>query len=430
MDREQWSEVWHSLRHHRLRTVLTAFGVFWGVFMMMLLVGTGNGLENGLMDMFRYGQVSEVYLMGNKTAMPFQGLSPGRPIRLTVHDIDALSRIEDLEHLTPEHHLPPRYTVRYGTKTSSFDIVAMYPGLQRINKMEYVAGRRIHPLDIKESRKVVTVSRRVVEVLLPPGQDPIGTQLLIEGIEIGGQDLSTKRHDPIGTPLLNTGVPFLVVGVYAPAGSIAGFDIMIPHSTYRQVFDPNPMVNGIRLTVSARTTWERMKDRTLRYLAARHRFDPADSSAIRDYDNAVEYRKVVALMIGVRWFLSVIGVVTLVAGCIGVSNIMLVTVRERTREIGIRKTLGATPYSIMAMIVQEALMLTVSAGCLGLAAGMGVLAWVRQAELHTDYFRDPHVDLSIAIGAVGLIAVAGLVAGLLPAVHAVQIRPIEALRHE
>ena len=406
-DFDRWAEIGQSLGQHKLRTALTAFGVSWGIFMLVLLLGMGKGLERGTMALFQETAVNSVWIKGGKTSQPYKGLPPGRAVGLDIDDIALLESLPGVELAGPTKQVEKAYAMRYGQNTGSFQIHGISAANAEIQKLSLKSGRQINELDDREARKVAVVGTRVVEVLMKSQENPVG-----KAISVGG-------------------IPFTVIGVYKKAlDEQSPNRVYIPYSTLRRVFDPSPSINLIALTVSPGHTWPGIKPEVVRLLAQRHRFDPQDSSVLETYDISAEVEKVQSLLVGIRLFMVIVGTGTLLAGCVGVSNTMLVTVKERTKEFGIRKAIGATPSSILLMVLHETLVITLAAGYAGLLAGVGLIDLIRRGGLESDYFRDPQVDLPIALGALGILTLAGLIAGYLPARQAVRISPIEALRHE
>ncbi|WAK03781.1 ABC transporter permease [Methylobacter sp. YRD-M1] len=407
IDFERWAELGQSLSKHKLRTGLTAFGVSWGIFMLVLLLGMGKGLERGTMTLFQDTALNSVWIGGGKTSQSYKGLTPGRTVGLEIDDVALLDNLPGVEAVGPTKLLDKGYVMRYGKNTGAFQINGISAVNAEIQKLALLSGRQINQLDERESRKVAIIGARVNDVLMKNQLNPVGKTIYV------GE------------------TPFTVIGVYNKAlGEQSPNRVYIPYATLRQVFDPAPTVNMLALTVSSGYSWPDLKPEVVRLLSQRHRFDPNDSAALEIYDISDEVKKVESLMSGIRLFMIIVGTGTLMAGCVGVSNTMLVTVKERTREFGIRKAIGASSADILFMVLHETLVITLVAGYVGLLAGVGLVELISQAGIESDYFRDPQVDLSIAVSALGVLILAGLIAGYLPARQAVRVSPIEALRHE
>jgi putative ABC transport system permease protein len=406
-DSDRWVEIWHIVQQHRLRTLLTSFGVFWGILMLVVLLGMGKGLENGMMQLFKDQDINAVWLGGDKTSMPYRGLNPGRPIQLTLDNVEVLAKLAGIEAVVPVKRISQGYTVRYASHTAALEIFGIYPENAKLAKTILVKGRTLNPLDIAEARKVAVLSTRVADVLFG------------------------REYDPVGRTILINDAPFLVVGTSTRAAAEGEQRrIYIPFSTLRTTFDPSTTIDYIGIKTTKVSAWKEVRAEAIQYLANCHGFDPADSAAVFVWDYSMQYEQIQTLLAGIRLFLGIVGIGTLLAGCIGLSNTMLVSVKERTKELGIRKAVGASPYTILAMILQETLLITTAAGGVGLIAGIGLIEAICRAGIETEYFRNPHVDLPIAMGALTVLIFAGLVAGYLPASQAVRVQPIEALRYE
>ena len=406
-DWDRWQEIGHSLRSYPLRTTLTACGVAWGIFLLVVLLGVGKGLEQGLTGLFKNSADNSVWLEGQTTSATYDGLPPGRSIRFSAEDVERLASVPGIVAITPEVTLGRQPSIRYGNVVRTFGVNGVGPSYTDIGRLVIRQGRFLNPLDISNVRRVAVLGARVSEVLFGRDVNPVG-----ESIEISG-------------------VPFRVIGRSVHTGhEPQQRTIYIPVTTYHEVLDSNPRIPAIGFMTASGYGWDNLQAPVLRYLAREHLFDPSDVGAVAVWDGNAQYRQVQLLLLGVRTFIIVVGLGTLAAGCIGVSNIMLAAVRERTREIGIRKAIGATPMAIVLMILQEAFVITTASGAAGLGAGLSLIYFIREQHIETEYFRNPHVDLPISLGALGVLIVAGLVAGYLPARQAVQIKTIEALRHE
>ncbi len=406
-DFDRWLEIGQTLGRHKLRTILTAFGVSWGIFMLIVMLGVGKGVERGVMSMYSDVSTNSVWIYGGKTLMPFRGLLPGREILLDLDDVELLRNLPGVDLIAPVKMLSGNYTMLYGRNSGSFPIHGINADYGRIEKLLLSNGRQLNELDNSQGRKVTVIGARISEVLFG------------------------EKINPLGKTVSVSGVPFKVIGVYKKAlGEQQSNRFFIPLKTLQSTFDPSLKLTQIILTIAPSFTWLNIKPEAAKLLARRHAFDVRDIAAFESFDISDEVSKLQALMNGIRWFVLMVGTGTLLAGCVGVSNTMLVTVKERTREIGIRKALGATPNAILSMILQETLLITLGAGYIGLLAGVGLIELLRRFELNSDFFQDPQVDLPYIFGALVVLTLTGMVAGYLPARQAVRISPIEALRHE
>jgi putative ABC transport system permease protein len=407
---DKWQEIFETMRRNQLRTFLTAFGVFWGIFMLVLLLGVGRGLENGVLKEFGMGVSNSLYISSSTTSLPWQGLKPGRAIKLANTDIEAIRQhIAGVALLAPRNQLFGDYTLKRGTQTGAYQVFGADAAFFTINGEKLTQGRLLNALDVAEQRKVVVVGEKVRQVLF--GDTPaVGQYIRVKDIF------------------------FQVVGVFTTTQNQGRSEerAYTPFSTFQTTFNQYNQVQLLTLTTQAGVPTQAVADQVRQLLAHRHQFDPADKQALSLQNNEEERKRFQGLFTGVDLFVSVIGILTLVAGVVGVSNIMLIIVQERTREIGVRKALGATPWSIISMVIQESVVLTGLSGYLGLLAGVGVLNAIsytlEKAGSQTPYFDHPAVSPAVAVGAIALLTVAGAVAGLVPATKAANIKPIEALR--
>ena len=408
-DLDKWQEIFASLRKNWLRTLLTSISVAWGIFILIVLLGSGKGLENGVTHMFRDDAINSIWMFGGKTSKPYKGLKPGRDTRFTNEDHDLIeAQVAGVEHISSRFYLRGSVTVTYKNEFGSFDVRCVHPAYAYIENSIILAGRYINDRDVEGYRKVVCIGRRV-------------------------QDALFKKENPIGKHLMINGIAFKVVGIFRDEGSDQEEEkVYIPISTAQRAFGGANRVNQVMFTIGDATLEESqvIADDLLQEMSQKHLFDPEDQRAIRIRNNVLEFQRFQKVLGGIAVFIWVIGIMTIIAGVVGVSNIMLIVVKERTKEIGIRKAIGATPRSIVMMILQEAIFLTSVSGYIGLVAGIGLLELVNNFMPPTPYFRYPEVDLRVAITAVIILVVAGAIAGLFPALKAASIRPIEALRAE
>ncbi len=410
VDVDTWQEIGDTLSRNRLRTVLTGFSVAWGILMLTVLLGSGQGLTRGVEYQFRDDATNSIWVRAGQTSVPYKGLRPGRQVQFTNEDYDQVrGGVGGVDHITARFFIKGNLTVSYGAVTSSFDVRSVHPDHQFLEKTLVTDGRFLNPDDLTEFRKVAVIGIRVKNQLFGPTKPALGEYIQVKG------------------------VPFRVVGIFTDDGGEGEQEkIYLPITTAQRTFGGANNIAMMMMTVGDATVGESRdiaKDVRLR-IAARHDFDPDDARAVAISNQVEDFQRFIDLMQGIRLFVWVIGVGTLLAGVVGVSNIMMIAVRERTREIGIRKALGATPFSIVALILQEAVLVTLVAGWFGLVGGVGVLELMGHTVSGTDYFRNPEVDMRVAAGATVLLGVAGAMAGLVPARRAAGIRPIEALRDE
>lgn len=406
---DSWQEILDTVRKNKLRTVLTGFSVAWGIFMLILLLGSGQGLSHGIEYQFRDDAINSVWVSSGTTSTPYKGMQPGRSIQFRNRDYDEIrGGVEGIEHMSGRFWIRGSTTVSYGQENGTFEVRCVHPGHRHLEKTNVTRGRYINDLDIREHRKIAILGT-VVEKDLFKGADAIGKYVKINGIA------------------------FLVVGVFEDEGGENEMQrIYLPISTAQRVFNGGDRLGQMMFTTGDATVDEgnRMVEDVRGTLARRHSFDPEDRRAVFVWNNYEQFAKFVGVMNGIRLFVWVIGIGTLLAGVVGVSNIMLIAVRERTREIGIRKAMGATPGSILGLVLQESIFITGIAGYVGLVLGVLVLEAAAKGISGAEMFRNPEVDLGIAAAATVLLVLAGTVAGFIPARRAAAIRPIEALRDE
>jgi putative ABC transport system permease protein len=408
-DIDKWQEIFATISKNRLRTVLTGFSVAWGIFMLIVLLGTGNGLGNGVKSQFARDAVNSVWFNNGRTSVAYDGMQPGRDIRLTNEDYQAIRQnVKSIEHLSPRLQLYDVNQYNYKNKLGSFSTKGCNYDMIFAEKIEVLKGRFVNELDIKECRKVCAIGQQVVDEMFK-GEEPVDKLININSI------------------------PFKVIGVFKDGG---GPDdnrrAYIPISTSQRVFGNDNKLDQIIFTLpeSDMENSEVISDEVYKLLAQRHHFNPEDKKAVFLWNNLIEFRRIMGLIDGIRLFIWIIGIGTLIAGIVGVSNIMMIVVKERTKEIGIRKALGATPVSIISLIIQESVFITAISGYVGMMLGIGLLELAQKYMPDSDYFRKPEVDLTVVLEALAVLIFAGFLAGFFPARKAAKIEPIEALRAE
>lgn len=415
-DLDNWQEIYSSLAKNRLRTVLTAFGVFWGIFMLMLLLGSGRGLENGVNSDFSGSATNSFYIWTQRTSKPYRGLGPGRRFEMNNQDTAAIRReIPEAAVIAPRNQLGGwrgGNNVTRGLKAGAFSVMGDYPEINDIQPVKIVEGRFLNDHDLAERRKVAVIGSRVSEVLFEDGEDPIADYIKINGVY------------------------FKVIGVFEPRtrGEQALRDaetIYAPFTTFQTAFNWGEDLGWYAITSAPGTSAAAVEQKVLDLLKRRHRVHPDDNRAFGSWNTEEEFRKVQGLFGGIRMLIWIVGVGTLAAGVIGVSNIMLFVVKERTKEIGLRRAIGATPVGIVGQILLESIVLTGLAGYFGLLAGVGLVEGVRvgleTAGVNAQMFQNPGVSFANATQALVILVVCGALAGMIPARRALSISPVEAL---
>lgn len=419
LDIEKWQEIFKTLSQHKLRTALTAFGVFWGIFMLTVLLGAGKGLENGASDSFPR-VANSIYLWSQgPTQIPYQGMPVGRQILLQVEDVDAIAKnVSSVSIIKGQNSVgvwggSAPYTVR-GSRNGAFSVQGGFTAIEDFSALRIVAGRSINAFDEQQRRKVALIGRRVKDQLFTADESAVGSDITINGIS------------------------FTVIGVFQSLqrGNEQQEEerIYLPNDTLRYAFNQVGWVGNFvvvpRPGVHARVTEDELK----RYLAQRKKVSPEDRGVFGSFNLQEQFDKVQGLFVGIKVFSWLVAVGTIFAGAVGVGNIMLIVVKERSREIGLRKALGATPASIVGMIMQESLFITIVSGYTGLV--IGALALEGAANLlnasggQSPFFARPEVDFRTAIMALAVLVTAGVLASLLPAVKAAAVHPITALQDE
>ena len=411
--RELLLEIWTSVRRNKLRTFLTGFSVAWGIFMLVILLGSGNGLKNGVTSNFGNYATNSIDLYGGRTSKPYMGYQKGRRIRLWNSDLEILAReFPEVDEVAANSWFD-NHTATYGNEYTKVWLRGSLPKIEQIEGVEIVKGRFVNDADIREYRKSLVIDQ-AMQSLLFKGADPLGARIKLDS------------------------TVFTVVGVYKGDAQRSSSSCYIPLTTGQLLYNANsPEVNNAIITIKGVHTTEAMKEfekRVIRRLSAEHHFAPDDESAIW-LDNTMEtYKNFMMVFAGINIFVWIIGLGTLLAGIVGVSNIMLVIVRERTQEIGVRRAIGARPWSIISQILSESFLLTFIAGILGLAAGVGALSVFEKliaatTELGSD-MQPLQISFGLGITATLIIIAGSLLAGIIPASRAMKIKAVDAIREE
>ena len=416
-DIDVWQEIFSTIKKNKLRTFLTGFSVAWGIFMLMILLGSGNGLQNGVKEQFADNSVNIMWMWTGETSIPFKGLKEGRPIKFKNDDYTFLDeKNEDLELVSSRFYLPGNIMYTYKNEYGSFETSSCHPALKEMEKVNIVAGRFINDLDMSDFRKVIVIGENIRKALF-------------------------KDEDPMGKYVKLNNVPFKVIGVSYDKKRQNERTAYIPVTTAQRIFNGADRVHTFAVTTKMVSTVEEAEaitDKVREGLAARHKFDPKDKKAMGSFNMLAQYIRTMKIFQAIKIFVWIIGIGTLIAGIVGVSNIMLILVKERTREIGIRKALGATPASVISLVLLESVLITTVAGYAGLLVGVGIMEGINyglEQALSTGggegvFFRNPTVDFTTAITSMIILVVSGALAGYLPARKAANVKPIEALRDE
>jgi putative ABC transport system permease protein len=409
-DLDKWQEIFSTIKKNKLRTILTGFSVAWGIFMLVVLLGSGVGLENGIKKDFEGDAINSIWIYQGQTSMPFQGMKAGRNIQFTNEDYDRMQTIlnEKGENFSGRAGIGGAGVISYKNQYGSFEATPVHPGTKQLEEVEIEEGRFIHNRDISEKNKIVIISYIVKNELFK------GSKALGEFVKVNG-------------------IPFQVVGVFKDKNDRDNRRVYLPISTAQMVFNGGNRLFNIAFTTREMTVDESQKtEEVIRTsFASTHKFSKDDKRAIWVRNNVQEFQRMQSLFSGIRMFIWIIGIGTIIAGIVGVSNIMIIVVKERTKEIGIRKSIGATPSSIIGLILLESILIMSFAGYVGLTMGVGLLELLApQFSSPDSYFLNPSADFGIAVKATLLLIVSGAVAGLFPALRASKIKPVDALRDE
>ncbi len=417
-DIDKWQEIFSALGSNLFRTFMTAFGVSWGIFMLVVMMGAGNGLQNGVMAGFARFATNSAFFWSRSTSMPYKGFDEGRPITLKNGDMEAIRGVEGVELLAPRVNGPwgtEGLNTSRGLKSANFNITGDYPDYFEIDPIDLLEGRVINDIDIRDKRKVCMIGTRVRELLFEPTEEALGQYVRVHGVY------------------------FQVIGVFKAAtevnfGSNKEETIFLPFTSLQKAFNYGDQVHYFSFTAGADASISDLEVQIKDLLKQRHGVHPDDERAFGSFNLQERFEQMQGLFLGISLLVWFVGSGTLLAGVIGVSNIMLIIIKERTKEIGIKRALGGTPADVIKQIVTESVFLTTVAGLLGLSFGVALLhaidVFVLGASGGTQMFRDPSIRLKVALQALAILVGSGALAGLIPARRAVSIKPIDALRDE
>ncbi|MDR6764189.1 putative ABC transport system permease protein [Flavobacterium sp. 2755] len=418
--KDNWDEILQALTANPFRTILTAFGVFWGIFILVILLAAGNGLENGIKKGFDGIATNTMFMWSQTTSKAYKGLPKTRRYDFRNSDVAALkAALPDLLYVSPRNQLGDfngTNNVVRGTKTSAFTIYGDYPELIKQQPMDIIKGRFINQQDILDKRKIAVIGKGVISELYGKEEEAVGTYIKVNGIN------------------------FMVVGVYKSKQQGGNAEqeqknIFIPFTTFQQAFNYGDKVGWMALTAKDETSITDLKPKILEIIKGLHSINPADDRAVGNFDLYEQFNKVQSLFNILKIIAYFVGTLVLISGVIGISNIMLIVVKERTKEIGIRRALGATPGAIRSQILSESIFLTIISGMFGIAVATGIIALLNMAldsmpPGNDTMFANPSVDLGVVFVALIILVGSGLLAGFIPAQTAINVKPVDALRTE
>lgn len=413
-DADRWQEVFDTLGANKLRTGLTAFGVLWGIFMLIVMLGAGSGLQNGVSSEFQGFATNSLYLWTQRTTKPYKGLPARRRIRLTNEDTKALAQlVPEAKVIAPRNEVGGwrgTANVTRKNRTGAFGIKGDYPIAVEIQPMEAKQGRLLNDKDLAEKRKVAVIGTKVVNDLYEPGEEIIGSNIRLNGVY------------------------FTVIGTFETkkSGGEAEDDaqsVFIPLSSFQQAFNVGQNVSYFGFMPIDGVTVSELEEKVVQVLKERHSIHPDDQFAFGTNNNEENFAEYANVFSGINFLIWFVGSLTLIAGVIGISNIMLVIVKERTKEIGIRRAIGASPVSIVSQIILEALVLTSMAGYIGIVLGVWVVEYAGPM-IEDDSFKNPEIHFQTILIALAVLILSGCVAGFLPAYRALEVKPVDALRTE
>jgi|MGYP000149547780 putative ABC transport system permease protein len=415
-DLNTWQEIFGSIKKNKTRTIITVIGVLWGIFVYIAMAGAAKGLDNGFERAFETVAMNSMFTWAQSTSMPYAGYKTGRRLQLKIQDVTVLqNRIPEIQYIAPRNAKgvfgdAPAKVVR-GLKSGDYAIYGDFPIYTKIaTKKIYDGGRFINDEDIAQNRKVCVIGERTEKELFEEGENPIGAYIRLDNIY------------------------FQVVGVhkYTPGGGFeSDSDVFIPFSTFRKLYNTADNVGWLTIAAYDDADVVQVEKDVKGTLKNIHNVDPKDERAFGAFNLGEVFNKIMGFAKGMTFLSLVVGIATILAGVIGIGNILLIAVKERTKELGVRRALGATPKEVKSQIILESVFLTTIAGVLGIILGAFVLNIVNILTKDGDFpYANPTVPIPYVLGAMGLMIVLGTLIGLIPAQRAVSIKPIDALREE
>ncbi len=416
-NRDRWREILEVLTSNVWRTIFTAFGVCWGIFILIVLLAAGKGLENGIKKDFGDIATNTMFMWTRATTKAYEGLPMGRGFNFKVDDVQAIrDNVPNLRFISPRNQLGGfrgGSNVVRGIRTGAYNIYGDYPEIINQDPMTVTSGRFLNFNDIREKRKVAIIGQGVKNELYEEGEEVLGSYIKIQGVN------------------------FMVIGTYkknnSDGGEEAQKEVFVPFTSFSQAFNRGDNVGWMAITAHDESSISQLKNNIIEVMKDRHKIHPEDNRAIGYFDLYEQYNRVESLFGALKAVAYIVGFMVLLSGIIGVSNIMLIVVKERTKEIGIRRALGEQPWSIKKQILMESIFLTIISGMVGIIFGSLVIYGINTLLDNVgpvDMFMSPSVSVGVVSGAMLILMLSGLLAGFIPAQSAIRVRPIEALRTE
>lgn len=416
-NRDRWKEIIEVLSGNWFRTLLTAFGVFWGIFILIILLAAGKGFENGVNMEFGDVATNTMFMWTRTATKAYQGMPKDRRFNYRLADVeDIRQNVKDLRYVSPRNQLGGfngSNNVVRGLNTGAYNIYGDYPEIIKQEPMDITSGRFINYNDINQNRKVAIIGEGVKNELYDIDEDFLGTYIKIQGVN------------------------FMVIGSYEKKNSGGGDgeesqkQIFVPFTSFSQAFNRGDRVGWMAITAVDETPITNIKEKIFNIVRKNHKIHPEDERAVGHFDLHQEYSRVQRLFTAIRVIAYFVGILVLLSGIIGVSNIMLIVVKERTKEIGIRRSLGASPWNIRGQILTESVFLTIISGMAGIVFSSLIIYLINMAIESSgpvDMFANPSVSLGVVVSALSILIISGLLAGFIPAQNAIKVKPIEALR--
>jgi putative ABC transport system permease protein len=416
-NRDSWQEILNTLAKNKFRTILTAFGVFWGILMLVIMLGSAKGLSNGMYLIMGDFATNSLFIWPQNTTVPYKGFPKDRSWEFTNDDTKILrDNIKEIEIIAPRIYPPDRNNLFVkGKNTGSFHINGDYPDYYKIDPVTITQGRYLNDLDIKDKRKVVIIGKRVKESLFDPNENPVGQYIQIQGVY------------------------FQVIGVFKSKhtqgwGNYQNEAVFMPFTTLQKTYNLGNIVRYYSITAKSKYSVAFVEKKVRTLLAARHYVSPDDTQAFGSNNIEEQFKNGNRVFVGMNFLTWFVGTLTLIAGVIGISNIMLVVIKERTKEIGVQRAIGATPFKIVGQIILESVFLTFVAGIIGMISGVLIIQVVSMLLSNVPpekaVFLHPEINVRTVISAFILLIISGTFAGFIPARRAIKIKPVDALRTE